>query len=643
MLIHYWNKAALCCCLFLSLSAQSAWQNTVVSPDENLSAVIELTDQGQLQYQLFRQGNAVMLPSPLGISLEKANFVTGLRYISTSAQTVINDEYRMWTGKQKHIRYVANERVFSFENSEHGELQLAVRMSDDGMAFRYQLPGQYTQTQQVLAESTGFHFYPESKAWLQFKADAQTGWMNTNPSYEEDYLQEIAVGTPSPTKSGWVYPALFKCRDSWIVISETGMTGDYSGSNLAQNSDGGLYQLRLPDAAETIKAGQHLPKVTLPFSTPWRLLVVGDLATVTNSTLGTDLAPANQLANTDFIQPGISAWSWGLMKDDATIYPVQKDFIDYASEMHWPYVLVDADWDQKIGYDKIAELAKYAESKNVGLLLWYNSSGPWNNTVYSPKSALLTHEDRVAEFAKLQAMGIRGVKIDFFPGDGASVMQYYIDILQDAAAHELLVNFHGSVLPRGIQRTYPNFVTSEAIKGLEMITFNQDVANNEARHVSMLPFTRNLFDPMDFTPMVLGDIPNIERKTTNGFQLALPVLFLSGIQHLVTTPPQMQKVPEYVKAYLQQVPGQWDESRFIQGSPGKLAVIARRSGEHWYVAGVNGEQQQKQLLVDLRFLGEREGTLITDGDGPRSFSTQTVNSGMLPITVGAAGGFVIRF
>src|SRR5690606_27247935 len=282
-------------------------------------------------------------------------------------------------------------------------------------------------------------------------------------------------------------------------------------------------------------------------------------------------------------------------------------------------------------------------TKNVGLLLWYNSSGDWNKTVYSPKSALLTHKSRVAEFSKLQKMGIKGVKIDFFPGDGASVMQYYRDILQDAATYKLLVNFHGASLPRGLQRTFPNFMTAEAIKGLEMITFSQDVANNEATHVAMLPYTRNLFDPMDFTPMVLGDIPNIERKTTNGFQLALPVLFISGIQHLVTTPAQMQQVPDYVKNYLQNLPGQWDESRFIQGFPGKLAVIARRSGKRWYVAGVNGEQTDKRLTLDLDFIGQRSGTLISDGDKPRSFSQTQIKSGKLTVNVGAAAGFVIQF
>jgi hypothetical protein len=311
--------------------------------------------------------------------------------------------------------------------------------------------------------------------------------------------------------------------------------------------------------------------------------------------------------------------------------------------MNWPYVLVDADWDRKIGYQRIAELAEYARGRGVGLLLWYNSSGAWNETVYSPKSRLLTREDRRAEFARLRSMGIRGVKVDFFPGDGASVMQYYRDILRDAADFELMVNFHGASLPRGLQRTFPNLMTVEAVKGLEFVTFEQANADREATHCAMLPFTRNLFDPMDFTPMTLGDIPNIERKTSNGFQLALPVLFLSGIQHLVTTPEQMRAVPDYVQDYLRRLPGQWDESRFVDGYPGRFVVIARRAGTRWYVAGINGSDKAMKLDLDLDFIEATSGTLIRDGSGPREFFRKDFVSSPKSLKLPSAAGFVMIF
>lgn len=633
----------LYCCLLLSMPLHAAWEGALTSPDGQLSTRVSLDDQGQLFYQVFRKEDAVIQPSPLGLSLSSMDFTSGLTLESASAVQLVTDSYRLWTGKQKLIEYRARQLQLALKNAGGEDLVLALRLSNDGLAYRYELPGQSEDVRIVEAELSGVHFFPETRAWLQPKAEAQSGWRNTNPSYEEDYLQDIAVGTPSPTEAGWVYPALFRYRDIWIVLSETGMDGRYSGSALARDSRDGLYRLRFPQPPEVTTRGQLLPQSRLPFRSPWRLVLVGDLATLVQSTLGTDLAEPLKLSNTGFIQPGVAAWSWGLLKDDATVYPVQKEFIEYAAWMGWPYVLVDADWDWKIGYDKISELAAYAESRNVGLLLWYNSSGGWNQTVYTPKSQLLTRADRRAEFARIRAMGIKGVKIDFFPGDGQSVVQYYRDILQDAAEFELLVNFHGTTLPRGLQRTWPNLLTAEAIKGLEFITFEQQNADREATHCAMLPFTRNLFDPMDFTPMVLGDIPNIERKTSNGFQLALPVLFTSGIQHLVTTPEQMRQVPEFVRDYLRGLPALWDDSRFIDGFPGQHVVIARRAGTRWYVAGINGSQDPLQLDLDLSFIAADSGELIRDGDRPRELSRQETEGGRQQLTLSPAAGFVMIF
>jgi hypothetical protein len=633
----------LSCCLLLSLPAEAAWQNEWTSPQGSLSASIRLDDNGRLWYQVFRQHVAVIQPSPLGICRDDACFEQGLALMSDPVTGTVTDSYRMWVGKQKQARYRANELYLALQNPDGQPLGFRMRLSDDGLAYRYEFPGASEERRTVLSENSGVHFFQGTRAWLQSKAEAQSGWMNTNPSYEEDFQQDIPVETPSPSPSGWVYPALFRYGDTWIVLSETGMNGNYCGSNLSASSENGLYRIRFPEPDEVTSGGSMLPLSRLPFHSPWRLVLAGDLATIMNSTLGTDLAPANTLEDTSFIKPGIAAWSWGLLKDDATVYPIQAGFIDYAAEMNWPYVLVDAGWDQKIGYPGMASLAAYAASRNVSLLVWYNSSGDWNRTVYTPKSELLTGADRRKAFARLQAMGIRGVKIDFFPGDGQSVFQYYLDILSDAAEFGLLVNFHGTTLPRGMQRTYPNLMTMEAVKGFEMITFSQEFADREATHSAMLPFTRNLFDPMDFTPMVLGEIPGIQRRTSNGFQLALPVLFYSGIQHLVTTPEQMARVPEFVREYLRELPGQWDESRFVQGQPGRFVVIARRSGERWYVAGINAEEAPKMLNLDLRFVGKSRGRLIRDGESPNTLTETTAEAGLHQILLGSGTGFTMVF
>jgi len=635
------SRALLLCCLVASFALQAQWQEKVSSPDGLLEVQVSLDEQGRLSYQLFRQGTAVIQPSPLGICRQDACFEQDLSLTDAPATQQVTDSYRLWTGKQMQIEYQANQVVIGLANPDGQAMRLNIRLSDDGLAYRYEFPGESGEMLSVTAELSGTHFFPGTRAWLQPKAEAQSGWRNTNPSYEEDYLQDIGVGVPAPGAAGWVYPALFHYEDTWIVLSETGMDGHYSGSNLAADSSDGLYRIRFPQPPEVTVKGDLLPSGKPPFNSPWRLVLAGDLATIVNSTLGTDLAVPSALEETDFVEPGISAWCWGLLKDDATVYPVQREFIDYAARMNWPYVLVDADWDQKIGYEKIADLADYAAGKDVGLLLWYNSSGGWNQTVYTPKSRLLTQKDRRAEFARLQSIGIRGIKVDFFPGDGRSVMAYYQDILSDAADYQLLVNFHGTTLPRGMQRTWPNLMTMESVKGFEFITFFQENADREATHAAMLPFTRNLFDPMDFTPMVLGDIPDRERRTSNGFQLALTVLFTSGIQHLVTTPEQMREMPEFVLEYLRTLPGQWDESRFIDGYPGKYVVIARRSGDRWYLAGINGSDTERQITFDLSITGQTRARLIVDGPSPRTLRQTEVAGAEQAITLAPGAGFVM--
>jgi len=243
-------------------------------------------------------------------------------------------------------------------------------------------------------------------------------------------------------------------------------------------------------------------------------------------------------------------------------------------------------------------------------------------------------------------MGIKGIKVDFFGGDGQSVMAYYQDIFEDAAAFGLAVNCHGATLPRGWQRTYPNLLTFEAVKGFEYVTFDQANADREPNHCCILPFTRNVFDPMDFTPVCFTEVPNIKRITTNGFELALSVIFTSGIQHFAQTPEGMGEVPDYVKDFLKEIPSYWDDIRFIDGYPGKFVVLARKFKNNWYVAGINGEDIEKNINLNLSFLkNNKTGVLITDGEDNRLFSMQNIKVGPtkpLGIKLKGNGGFVIK-
>jgi hypothetical protein len=401
-----------------------------------------------------------------------------------------------------------------------------------------------------------------------------------------------------------------------------------------------------PDSREVFPGGPSNPESTLPWLTPWRFVVVGDLATIAESTLGIDLADKPAQVPAVASRPGKASWSWPLMGDKNTSYDVQKRFIDYAVEMGWRYCLIDALWDTQIGYEKTKELIDYARGKHVDILLWYNSAGSWNESPQTPRDHLLTHESRIHEFERLKAMGVAGLKIDFFGGDGQSMINYYHDILQDAAPYGFMINFHGATLPRGWQRTYPQLMTMEAIKGQEFITFEQVNADQEPTHAAMLPFTRNVFDPMDFTPMVLDHIKRIERRTTSAFELALAVLFTSGIQHYAEIPEGMAKIPDYVRDFIKSIPTVWDDVRFLSGYPGRFVVMARKGDGRWFVAGINGEDERKELTLDLSRLSVKgRGMLITDGDGGNlSFRQEAVlleGGKKLSVSLKPHGGFVL--
>lgn len=636
-------------CLVLSLAFACTGpeknNNIIASPDGQISVQFHLEDS--IPAYAIRYNDQVALEnSRLGLIREDVDLSTGMTLVEASPVEKITDEYELLHGKKRQIRYEANEKIFHLASASGQKMDVIFRVSNDGVAFRYYFPETSESKIRINEEVTSFNFPEGTKAWLQPMAVVKTGWSETNPSYEENYHQEIDAGTPAPTEAGWVYPALFRSGDVWTLITEAGLGRKYCGTKLRQHAPDGEYVVGFPQKGEQIPGGALFPEAETPLYSPWRIIAIGSLKTITESTLGTDLADPAVEMDQSFIQPGQASWSWAILKDNSVVYDVQKRFIDFAAEMNYEYCLIDVNWDTTIGYDKIAELSEYAQSKNVGILLWYNSSGDWNTTEYHPKSKLLTHEQRVEEFSRLKEMGIRGIKVDFFAGDGQSMINYYLDIFEDAADYNLMVNCHGSTIPRGWHRTYPNLMTMESVKGFEFITFVQENADVAPAHGAMLPFTRNAFDPMDFTPMSLYEIPGIERRTTNGYELATTILFLSGIQHLAETPEGMATTPDYVQDFVRNLPDSWEDSRFIDGYPGKLAVIARKDSDKWFVGGINGEDKSKTVSLDLSFIGDSaSGTIITDGEEAGSFSTKEINVSDEPVevTMKGNGGFVMVF
>ena len=618
----------------------------LASPDGRIVVTVRLDDAGAPRYSVERDRSVVLRESKLGVVREDVELNRALRWDSLARVEQVSDQYELLTSKRRINRYQANRQSVSLRADGGQQLDIAFQVSNDGVAFRYRFPETNPRVHRIREETSSFNFLPGTMTWLQPIAAAKTGFAETNPSYEETYEREVPVGVPSPTGAGWVYPALFRSGETWLLISEASLGRNYAGTRLQSTWRSAEYTVSFPNEHEHFQGGAVNPESTLPWTTPWRLIVIGDLSTIVESTLGTDLADAPAPnATVPAPGPGKASWSWPLLGDAQTTYDTQKRFIDYAASMGWSYTLIDALWDTQIGDAKLKELVDYGRSKGVSILVWYNSAGDWNTAPQTPRGLLVTRESRQREFKRVKALGVVGLKIDFWPGDGQSAIAYYHDVLEDAARAGLLLNFHGATLPRGWQRTYPHLMTVEAVRGLEFVTFDQKNAEDEPTHAAMLPFTRNVFDPMDFTPMVLDRIDRIERRTSSAFELALSILFTSGIQHYAEIPEGMARAPDYVRDFLKAVPSVWDDVRFLAGYPGKYVVLARRSGQRWYVAGINADREPRRVKLDLRDLLRDEATLISDGAGGNLSLRKTPLSvsydKTLELDLAPRGGFVL--
>lgn len=633
---------AVCC------AGCSTVSDSLSSPDGKLTVQVELNEQGCPEYAVFLGDKQVIRPSALGLVRDDQSFAEKMTLKKVSPPRRITDSYTMPHGKRSKCIYRANQQVFTFQNAAGSVMEIIFRVSNDGVAFRYAFPETAQIVYSVIEEKTAFAFASDTRSWLHPMQPGKSGWEKTQPSYEEHYVVDT-VGKPSPHGVGWCFPALFKTADeNWVLICDTDVDGSYCGARLAHESTGGVYQIAFPHPQEHRGPEDSVyPQITLPFRSPWRMLIVGDtLKPLVESTLITDVAAPNQLPDTDFIKPGRASWHWLRYSDDSSTLETIERFLDFSAAMKWEYILVDCNWDRNIGYEKMAEFVQKARRKNVDVILWYNSNGDWNTAPMTPKNRMHNRQVRREEFARLQRMGVKGVKVDFFGGDKQATMQFYIDLFKDAADFGIVVNVHGATLPRGWQRTYPNLMSAEAVKGMEYVTFDQRNTDLQAQHCSILPFTRNVVSSMDFTPVVFDPrIRGVRLKTTPAFELALSVVFESGIQHFGLVPDEQQLMPDFIVDFLQHVPTVWDTTRFIDGYPGQFTVLARKHGNGWYVAGINGADLPRTLSIDLSFLGSGnwKGSLITDGPN-RTFEKSGVEDAVLKpcrVTLPARGGFVM--
>lgn len=587
-------------------------QSKVESPDGNLSVEIT-TDNGKPVYSVTYKGKQILEQSPLGVETNIGDFTQGLTLKDEKSRT-IDEHYSLDRIKTSRVHYQANELACNFTDGKKDVMSVIFRVSNNDIAFRYLLPKNgETGSCTIQREATGFRFPGQTTTFLCPQSDAMIGWKRTKPSYEEEYKADEPMGTPSQYGHGFTFPCLFRIGDDgWALVSETGVDSKYCASHLSDADASGLYTIAFPLPEENNGNGTVAPGMSLPALTPWRTITVGDnLKPIVETTVPWDVVEPLYETKHDY-RYGRGTWSWILWQDGSVNFDDQVRYIDLACAMGYEYVLIDCWWDQTIGHKRMEELAAYAKKKGVALFLWYSSSGYWNDIEQSPTNLMDNPIIRKREMRWLQELGVKGIKVDFFGGDKQETMRLYEAILSDADDYGLMVIFHGCTLPRGWERMYPNYVGSEAVLASENLIFNQHFCDEEAYNATLHPFIRNTVGCMEFGGCFLNKRLNREnnggttRMTTDVFQLATTILFQNPIQNFALAPNNLQDAPEIALEYLKHVPTVWDETRFIDGYPGKYCVLARRHGDKWYVAAVNATQEPLKLKLAFPMLAGEE-------------------------------------
>ena len=585
--------------------------------------------------------------SPLGVNTNMGNYTNDLTLVGCEVTTV-KESYDLRNIKKSHVDYEATEAVCSFEKNGKKVLDVIFRVSNRDVAYRYRiLPQRDTKVCVIENEASGFKLPEGTTTFMCPQSRPMGGFARTSPSYETSYALDDSMG-----KNGWgegySFPCLFHLGDKgWVLISETGVDGSYVASRLL-NVDGGLYRIGFPQAGECNGWGSTTASVALPCETPWRTITLGTtLAPIVETTVPFDLVQQKYKASQEYIY-GKGSWSWIIGMDSSCNYDEQKRYIDFSAAMGYQTVLIDALWDKQIGYDKMAELAAYGKSKSVGLFLWYNSNGTWNDAPQSPIGKMDKSRERRAEMAWMKSIGIRGIKVDFFGGDKQNMMQLYEDILSDANDFGILVIFHGCTLPRGWEKMYPNYAASEAVLASENLHFGQGACDAEAMNATIHTFIRNTVGSMDFGGSTLNKFYNADNKrgthrvTSDVYALATAVLFQSAVQHFALAPNNLTDAPEWAINFMKDVPTTWDDVKFIDGYPGKYAIIARRAGDHWFIVGVNAQDEPVKKNIDLSLYGKGAELLVYSDDAQLNGSVQTVKAKkQITVTIPKNGGLVI--
>ncbi len=639
----------------LSLAFSILIMNTVFaqvaeisSPDGKLKLNV-FSENGKALYNVTFQGKIMLEKSPLGLITNESDFSKNLKFVD-SKKDKVSKNYTNEKIKKSQVNYVANTLTVNFTNADNFNIGIEFQVSNQNVAFRYEIqPMKDHLSAVVQSEITGYRFPSQTTTFLSPMMKPMTGFARTAPSYESGYKADAELGMKSDY--GYVFPGLFHIGNyGWILLSETGVNSLYCASHLDTTSEKNLYQVAYPNMAENNGFGSTGAAISLPGKTPWRTITIGDsLKPIVETTIPFDVVEPMYEPSQKYTF-GKSTWSWILWQDNSMNYEDQSLFIDLASKLGYEYILIDALWDKNIGKARMKDLIQYAKSKNVEVLLWYNSNGAANDAPMGPRNKMSSSVERKKEMKWLKEVGVKGLKVDFFGGDKQETMRLYEDILSDANDFGLKIIFHGATLPRGWEVMYPNYAGSEAVLASEMLYFSEDVRKQEAFFATLHPFIRNTVGSMEFGGTFLNKYltksnkDKNKRYTTDGFQLATAVLFQNPVQMFGVMPNNLTDAPKFQLDFMKEVPTLWDETVFIDGYPGKYSVIARRHQNQWYVAGINAEKTVKKLKFNLPMLAGKNLELINDDKNGNTFTKPvSINKkGEYEIEIQPSGGFVLK-
>lgn len=590
---------------FIATPAQALTTHLITSPNGLVNLTVTDQANGSLTYSVTAGSQTVFRSSPLGIATSTTDFTSGLTYTGES-RAIITETYSLPAGSKPS--YLNDGREMTLTYTKNGAtMQLVARAYDDGIAFRYRLPGSGTAT--ITNETTGFRLNTGDGGWA-------APW---NPNYEQDYLPR----TPAALNSGddYTMPALVSVNNNayYALITEANVNNSkasYAPALLEGDGagDGLLKVSRTPDQAFPMSS-------PYPFQTPWRTAIItSTLDRLYNSDLVQNLNPPAASTPT-WVKPGRAAWNWFVDPDGARTLENQKESIDFAAEMGFEYVTVDCCYTPSVD---LPAISAYAKQRGVKVFAWVTADA---GTTPAAATKLVTDH---------KAYGVDGLKVDFFLSDSQQTQETYQSIGDAAGAGQMMLNIHGSTKPGGEVRTWPWQLTSEAVAATEHYIFPPATT---AQADVTYPFTRGPLGGMDYTPAMISRNDTVLTQTHT---LAQAIVYNSGMINYADSATAYRQWPG--RHLMRVIPTQWDETKIVEGAVGSHVTMARRSGNDWFIGGMTSPARTASVPLTFLGSGTYTATIFSDSAaGQTQVSTQSVTSATtLSLPEVATGGVAVH-